>query len=64
MARKVGNITVYANVFKGDDDERNAPDYRGKINIGDETHELALWINKEIVGVVLNMSGQVTEECD
>lgn len=59
---KVGNVTVWINPLKRNDEDDKQPDYRGKVTIGEETHDLALWINGDIAGVVLNMSGQVTEE--
>ena len=58
---KLGNVTIFINTFKREDDE---PDYRGKLDINGKTYDCALWINKSISGVVINMSGQITEPRD
>lgn len=58
MGNKVGNLTIYLNTFK---DEDTQPDYRGKMDIGNDTYEVSLWINRSIAEVPINLSGQVTE---
>lgn len=55
---KVGNITVYRNVYRREDD--GAPHYRGKMDIGDKEYQVALWINDTITDTPINLSGQVT----
>lgn len=56
---KVGNATIWLNVFKPDDSDQ--PDYRGKANIAGQPYELSLWVNTEKNGTVIHMSGQI---CD
>jgi hypothetical protein len=57
----VGKITVFLNVFKHEDDKNNQPVYRGKMDIDGKTRHVSLWINKEINGLPINMSGQITD---
>lgn len=56
---KVGNITIYLNVFKKEDTE---PRYRGKLDINGVSYSISLWSNDSIKGVSINMSGQITEK--
>ncbi len=59
MKDKVGNLTVWLNVFKKEDDQ---PDYRGKMEVNGKTYSLALWVNHKAGDVVCNMSGQVGKD--
>lgn len=67
MATKIGNITIWLNVFKKDGIDKdsgevmNQPDYRGKGEMDNRACEFALWINRDINGIPINLSGQVTE---
>jgi len=58
MQMPVGNVTIYANVYK----KEEQPDFRGKIDIDGKTYDLSLWTNHELNGYPVNISGQVTEE--
>ena len=58
---KKGNLTIYLNVHKKIDEDKRTPDYRGKVTIGKKNYEVALWINGEISGIPIHLSGQVTE---
>ncbi len=61
MAKRIGDITAYLNVFK----KESEPDYRGKldIEINGYTHllDISLWINQDVNNFPVHMSGQVTE---
>jgi len=67
-AMKVGNITVWLNVFcKTFDDDtapagRSAPRYRGKLDIDGKTYEVSLWVNENLNGAPIHLSGQICEE--
>lgn len=66
---KLGNLTIWRNVFKKERDREsgeplNHPDYRGKATWGNETVEIALWVNLDAGGVPLNLSGEIVEPQD
>jgi len=63
MAKKPkGNLTVYLNVHKKDNDK--APHYRGKMTVEGKEYACSLWVNGEIAGVPIHLSGQVTDPGD
>jgi len=56
--RKADNsLTVFRNVFKKDDDK--TPHYRGKLRIEGKEYECGLWINSEVGGVPIHLSGTI-----
>ena len=57
MPRKKTDITVFANVFRKPGDQK--PHFRGYVNVEGVKYALALWINYEIGGVPVNLSGQI-----
>ena len=61
MGKKVGKLTIWLNTFKSEEDQ---PDFRGKMDIGDDTYEISLWENSKIMGYPINLSGQITEKED
>ena len=61
MSNKVGSLTIYLNTFK---DGEVQPDFRGKMDIGTATYEVSLWINNDVLGFPVNLSGQITEKED
>jgi len=62
--KKKGNLTIYLNVHKKNDDQDTSPHYRGKMNVGNKDYDLSLWINGEISGVPIHLSGQISERDD
>jgi hypothetical protein len=52
-----GNITLIFNCYKK---EKTHPDYKGKMDVDGETLHLSLWINQEIKGVPIHLTGQIT----
>ncbi|KKK54785.1 hypothetical protein LCGC14_3081220 [marine sediment metagenome] len=61
MGKKVGNLTIWLNTFKSEEDQ---PDFRGKMDIGDDTYGISLWINHNVIGFPTHLSGQITEKED
>ena len=59
--KKAGNLTIYLNVHKKNDEDDTTPHYRGKMNVGNKNYEVSLWINGDISGIPIHLSGQVTE---
>jgi len=62
--KKKGNLTVYLNVHKKQDEDDKTPHYRGKMNVGGMNYDIALWVNGEIAGVPIHLSGQLSEILD
>lgn len=60
--QKKGNLTVYLNVHKKEDDA--SPHYRGKMNVEGKNYDISLWINGEISGVPIHLSGQLSKVLD
>lgn len=44
----------------GEDERVRRPDYRVLLEVNGEEYEASLWINDEVGGVPVNMSGQIT----
>jgi len=64
VKKKKGDLTVYLNVFKKDDEDDKAPHYRGKMTVEGKNYSISLWINGDIAGVPIHLSGQLTEGGD
>ena len=59
--KKVGNLTVYLNVHKKQEDSDTSPHYRGKMTAEGKNYDISLWINGEVAGVPIHLSGQLSE---
>jgi len=57
-----GNLTIYLNVHKKEDDK--TPHYRGKMNVGGKNYDVSLWVNGEMAGIPIHLSGQLSEVLD
>ena len=58
-ARKVGNITIWLNVYRSDEKE---PGYRGKLDVDGESYDISIWENTFLRDIPIHMSGQITEK--
>ena len=55
--RKKNNITIFANVHRKPAEK--TPHFRGLLDVEGETYEVALWVNYELGGFPVHMSGQI-----
>jgi len=52
----MNNVTVFRNVHRKP--KENTPHYRGYADINGQKYDIALWINDDIQGVPIHMTGQ------